>query len=64
MRKYWLLWARLLDALSCFFPEYDSIIYSDVDGVFMDDVSEQADVDLTDMYIVNYKSIYTIFVKQ
>lgn len=33
-----------------FFPQYDKIVYSDVDVVFADDVSELMDVDLTDAY--------------
>lgn len=34
-----------------FFPEYDKIIYSDVDVVFMDDVSELIAVDLQNKFI-------------
>lgn len=34
-----------------FFPELDKIIYSDVDVIFMDDISELWDVDLSNSYI-------------
>lgn len=33
-----------------FFPQYDKIIYSDVDVVFQDDISELMDVDISDVY--------------
>jgi len=33
-----------------FFPQYDKIIYSDVDVVFQDDISELMDVDMSDAY--------------
>ena len=39
-----------------FFPQYDKIIYSDVDVVFVDDISELWDVDLTDKYIAGVKN--------
>lgn len=39
-----------------FFPKYDKIIYSDVDVVFADDVSELWDIDLTDKYIAGVKN--------
>ena len=45
-----------------FFPEYGTIIYSDVDVdvdvVFMDDVSELIDVDLNDKYIAGIKDAF------
>lgn len=34
-----------------FFPEYEKIIYSDVDIVVMDDISELDDINLEDKYI-------------
>lgn len=37
-----------------FFPQYDKIIYSDVDIVVQDDVSELFDIDLTDKYIASF----------
>lgn len=40
-----------------FFPEYDRIIYSDVDVVFMDDISELADIEFGDNYIAAVKGI-------
>jgi len=39
-----------------FFPQYDKIIYSDVDVVFADDVSELMDVDLSDAYLAAVRS--------
>ena len=33
-----------------FLPQYDKIVYSDVDVVFADDIAELMDVDLTDAY--------------
>lgn len=38
-----------------FFPQYDKIIYSDVDVVFADDISDLWEVDLTDKYIAGVK---------
>lgn len=46
---------------SKFFPEFDKIIYSDVDVVFMDDISELYDVDLTDKYIAAVKNAFMKF---
>jgi lipopolysaccharide biosynthesis glycosyltransferase len=40
-----------------FFPQYDKIIYSDVDVIFTDDISELWDVDLTDKYIAGVKGV-------
>jgi len=34
-----------------YFPQFDKIIYSDVDVVFMDDISELWDIDLSNSYI-------------
>lgn len=34
-----------------FFPQFDRIIYSDVDVIFMDDISELWDIDLSGSYI-------------
>ena len=39
-----------------FFEKYDKIIYSDVDVVFADDISELWDIDLTDKYIAAVKN--------
>lgn len=39
-----------------FFPQYDKIIYSDVDIVVQDDISELFDIDLTDKYLAGVKS--------
>lgn len=41
-----------------FFPQYDKIIYSDVDCVFTDDISELYDVDLADKYIGAVKDAF------
>ena len=41
-----------------FFPNIDKIIYSDVDVVFMDDISELIDIDLTDKYIASVKNAF------
>lgn len=38
-----------------FFPQYEKIIYSDVDVVFMDDISELYNVDLDSKYIAAVK---------
>ena len=37
-----------------FFPQYDKIIYSDVDIVVQDDISGLFDVDLTDKYVASF----------
>jgi len=39
-----------------FFPQYDRIVYSDVDVVFADDISELWNVDLTDVYLAGVRS--------
>ena len=39
-----------------FFPQYDKIIYSDVDVIFMDDISELFDINLDDKYIAGVKN--------
>lgn len=41
---------------SNFFPQYKKIIYSDVDVVFTDDISELWDIDLEDNYIAGVKN--------
>lgn len=41
-----------------FFPEYTKIVYSDVDVVFMDDVSELIDVNLDGKYIAAVKNVF------
>lgn len=40
-----------------FFPQYDKIIYSDVDIVVVDDISEIYDIDLTNKYIAGVKGV-------
>lgn len=37
-----------------FFPQYDKIVYSDVDIVVQDDISDLFDVDLTDKYLAAF----------
>lgn len=44
-----------------FFPEYDKIIYSDVDIVIMDDISELFDINLDDKYIGAVKGCFNQF---
>jgi len=44
-----------------FFPEYDKIIYSDVDIVIMDDISELYDVNLENKYIGAVKYVFNKF---
>lgn len=39
-----------------FFPQYDRIVYSDVDVVFADDISELWNTDLTDVYLAGVRS--------
>lgn len=41
-----------------FFPQYDKIIYSDVDIIVVDDISEIYDIDLTDKYIAGVKNAF------
>lgn len=41
-----------------FFPEYEKIVYSDVDVVFVDDVSELWDVDLDDAYMAGVRNVF------
>ena len=40
-----------------FFPQYEKIIYSDVDVVFADDVSELYDVDVSNAYIAGVRNV-------
>ena len=42
-----------------FFPQYDKIIYSDVDIVVVDDISEIYDVDLTSKYVAGVKNPFS-----
>lgn len=44
-----------------FFPQYDKIVYSDVDVVFADDVSELIDFDLGDAYFAGVRSVVAKF---
>ncbi len=46
-----------------FFPQYDKIIYSDVDVVFMDDISEIYDIDLRRKYIAGVRDPFMKYVK-
>lgn len=46
-----------------FFPQLDKIIYSDVDIVFMDDISGSYDVNLNDKYIGAVKSAFIKYYK-
>ena len=39
------------------FPQYEKIIYSDVDVVFVDDISEVYDIDLQDCYCAGIKDL-------
>ncbi len=41
-----------------FFPQYDKIIYSDVDVVFAGDVSELYDVDVSDAYVAGVRNAF------
>ena len=45
-----------------FFPQYDKIIYSDVDIVFMDDISELYDIDLRGKYIAGVRGPFMKYV--
>ena len=42
-----------------FFPQYEKIIYSDVDIIFTDDISDLYDVDIQDKYIAGVKNPFT-----
>lgn len=46
-----------------FFPQYDKIIYSDVDVVFKDDISELYDIDLTGKYLAAVRDPFLKFSK-
>ncbi len=51
------------DSLICcfaskFFPNFDTIIYSDVDVVFMDDISELAEIELKNCYCAGVKNAF------
>lgn len=46
-----------------FFPQYDKIIYSDVDIIFVDDISEIYDIDIQDKYIAGVKNPFAKFSK-
>lgn len=46
-----------------FFPQYDKIIYSDVDVVFVDDISEIYNIDLTDKYFAGVKNAFMKYSK-
>lgn len=41
-----------------FFPQYDKIIYSDVDVIFVDDISELYEIDLGNKYIAAVKNAF------
>lgn len=44
-----------------FFPQYDRIIYSDVDIIIVDDISELYEVDLSDKYIAGVRSPFSLY---
>ena len=46
-----------------FFPQYEKIIYSDVDIVVTDDISEIFDIDLTDKYVAGVKGAFSKYFK-
>ena len=46
-----------------FFPQYDKIIYSDVDCIFVDDISELYDINLDDKYIGAVKDVFMKWIK-
>lgn len=46
-----------------FFPQYDKIVYSDVDVVFQDDISELLDVDVSSVYLAGVKNAFMKFDK-
>lgn len=41
-----------------FFPQYDKIIYSDVDVIFVDDISELYDIPIQDKYLAAVKNVF------
>lgn len=45
-----------------FFPQYDKIIYSDVDCVFVDDISELSEIELNNKYIGAVKDAFMKYV--
>ena len=47
-----------------FFPQYDKIIYSDVDVVVVDDISEIYDIDLEDKYITGVRNAFSEYSKR
>lgn len=49
---------------SKFFPQYDKIIYSDVDIVVVDDISNIYDIDIQDKYIAGVKNPFLKFSKE
>lgn len=44
-----------------FFPQHDKIVYSDVDVVFADDVSELEDVDVSGIYVAGVRNAFMKF---
>lgn len=44
-----------------FFPQYDRIIYSDVDVVFRDDISGLWQTDLSDAYLAGVRNAFSLF---
>lgn len=46
---------------SRFFPQYSKIIYSDVDVIFVNDISELYDIDLNGKYFAGVKNAFTKF---
>lgn len=47
-----------------FFPQYDKIIYSDVDIIIVDDISEIYDIDIRDKYLAGVKNPFLKFSKE
>ena len=41
-----------------FFPQYDKIIYSDVDVIFVDDISDLIEIQIEDKYIAGVKNAF------
>ena len=47
-----------------FFPQYDKIIYSDVDIIFADDISELYEIDMDEKYIAGVKNPFAKYSEQ
>ena len=44
-----------------FFPQHEKIIYSDVDVIFVDDISELYELDMDDKYLAGVKNAFAKF---